>query len=74
MVLIALTVVGGYFAVKGIKDHREKKKARRQQERGAVEYNERFYEKADAPPEYSFHPNGGASGASSMYSREQHAI
>jgi hypothetical protein len=74
MVAVALVVVGGYFLVKHVKDRREKKKVRKQQEHGAVEYDERYYDKTIAPPEYSFDYPDAASKASSIYSRDQHAL
>ena len=74
MVAVALVVVGGYFLVKHVKDRREKKKVRKQQEHGAVEYDDQYDDKTIAPPEYSFDYSDAASKASSIYSRDQHAL
>ena len=74
MVAAVLLVVGGIYLTKHIKDRRQKKRAQKALERGTVEYNEQYEDKADLPPEYDFSHAGGASAASSIYSREQHAV
>lgn len=70
----ALLVVGSVAAVKHVKDRRQRKRSRKEQEHGVVEYDERYYNKTIDPPEYSFAPRDASATPSSIYSRKQGAI